>query len=377
MSIKPQPRLRFFDHPDSYSVFPTPHVHKMLPVEHFVNKFAEENPSNPFHAMVGQEMAKRTLKRAAINAMMRWDHACVKNFLVTGPTSVGKTTIVRLFAKILRLPLVEISPKAFTKMDDVFKFIRQSIQSYKPAGMTNPNAVIELIPQQSERHFELPPCIIFIDEAHALHKGLQNELLKAIEAKDRRFCTEKGCIVKTDNVCWFFATTETGDLFGPLLNRFTEINLQPYTREQIAQIVSRNFPEWSAELCRAVAYYEGRVPRRAISFAQTLNEEIAQNPTVHWKFLIQNVAEENQVDEYGLHLRHLKILKLLRGKPVSKTRLAQHLQVSENELLRLIVPPIMMNTEDMPALITVCQQGFCLTAEGEAELAKRDEDLDV
>lgn len=376
MSIKPQNRFRFFDHPDSYNINPNPHPEKMLPVEHFVNRFSDENPDNPFHDMIGQDMAKRTLKRAAINSMMRWDHCCVKNFLVTGPSSVGKTTIVRLFASILKIPIVEISPKAFTKMDDVFKFICQSIESFRPTGLIKGTG-IKVIPQQSERHFELPPCIIFVDEAHALHKGLQNELLKAIETKDRRFCTEKGVMVKTDNVCWFFATTETGDLFGPLLNRFTEINLQPYTREQIAKIVNKNFPEWSTDLCRSVAYYEGRVPRRAISFAQTLKEEIAQNPNVHWKFLIQNVADENQVDEYGLHLRHLKILQLLRGKPVSKARLAQHLQVSENELMRLIVPPIMMNTEDMPALITVCQQGFCLTAEGESELAKREEESDI
>jgi Holliday junction resolvasome RuvABC ATP-dependent DNA helicase subunit len=366
--MKRQPRLVFFKEPADPGSHVTDRV--KLPVEHFLNHFSQENPFNPFHEMIGQDLAKRTLRRAAIDALMRWDHMCSKNFLVTGPSSVGKTTLVRLFAKILRLPLVEIAPRSVTNMDEFFRAIRNALSNHhRDDGTKTP---IPLVALGSGNHYELPPCIIFIDEAHALHRNLQNELLKAIEAKDRQFGTDKGDVVSTTNVCWFFATTEVGDLFGPLLNRFTEIILNPYTKAQIAEIVHLNFPHWTKEACKVVAHFENRVPRRAIAFAATLDDEMRQRPNADKYNLALEVAEEFQIDPMGLHLRHLQILKLVADKPMSKARLAQHLQISENELVRVVAPPIMMETEDMPSLITVCQQGYAITPAGWNELVKRE-----
>ena len=53
------------------------------------------------------------------------------------------------------------------------------------------------------------------------------------------------------------------------------------------------------------------------------------------------------------------------------------LQVSKEELERIIMPPILCETEDMPALVTVSRQGYLITEAGVAELAKRQIKLAV
>lgn len=326
--------------------------------------FDSDDPKNPFSHLVGQETAKRKLKRVALDAFTKWDHNCSEyNFLVTGPSSVGKTSLVRKFAQVVRLPLVEISPRAIETMDDLFGMISEVLGTHKPP--------LPLVPEGRTNTYKLPPCIIFIDEAHALRKNVQNELLKAVEAKDRSFITDAGETVSTENVCWFFATTETGDLFGPLLNRFTEINLKPYTKAEIAKIVALNFPDFDEEMCKLVAFYEHRVPRRALAFATELRQELRHRRGDKLELVAKELAAENDIDEWGMHKKHLQILKLVAQKPVAKERLALNLHVAKEELERLIAPPLLMDTDECPALITVCQKGYAITSAGVQELVKR------
>jgi len=357
-----QPRHVFFNDPNVPDT-----VESRIPaptLEQILFKFSVEAPRPYFSNIVGQDIAKRKLRRAAVNALQKWDHNCCEySFLITGPSSVGKTTLVKAFAGIVNLPFVEVSPRSVQTMDDLFNLIHHALAQCNPP--------LPLMPIKRANNYELPPCIIFIDEAHALRKGIQNDLLKAIEADDRQFTTEAGENVSTANVCWFFATTEVGDLFGPLLNRFTEINLKPYNREEIAEIVRKKYPVLDIETCRDIAHYESRVPRRAISFANELLQEAQQRPGIDLCYLIKEIAEENEIDEYGMHKRHLHILRLLAEKPVSKDRLALSLQVGKEELERLIMPPIMLSTVDNPSLVTVCQAGYTLTEHGLQELMKR------
>lgn len=327
-------------------------------------KVDSSNPNSPFHKMIGQASAKKKLARAAIDALLRYDHVCKDiSFLITGPSSVGKTTLVKLFAELLGLPFVEISPRAIKKVGDVFIAISDTLSNWKTP--------LPLVPTGRPDHYSLPPCIIFVDEAHALRDAVQNGLLKAIESKDRLLQVESGETVDCSRACWIFATTETGDLFGPLLNRFCEINLKPYTREEIAQIVQKNFPAWDMDTCRLVAHYEGRVPRKAIEFAKEMHMEKRQGNTGSMQQIAREIAIENNIDEHGMHERHLKILKLIVDKPVSKERMALSLNCGKEELERLIMPPMLCETEDQPAFVTVTQAGYTITPAGFDELVKR------
>jgi Holliday junction resolvasome RuvABC ATP-dependent DNA helicase subunit len=327
-------------------------------------KVDSTNPESPFHRMVGQDAAKRKLGRAAVHALMQYDHCCREiAWLLTGPSSVGKTTLAKLFAEILDLPLVEISPKSVNSVADIFDQIADTLANWKHP--------VPLVPVKRPNNYVLPPCIIFVDEVHALKDSVQHGLLKAVENKDAMLQVETGQTLDTFNACWMIATTDSGDLFDAFDNRFCEINLKPYTKVEIAQIVHKNFPDWTIEQCSIIAHYQSRVPRKALEFAREVNMEKEQGNRSAFKKIAAEIAQENGIDQYGMSDRHLKILKLLSEAPVSKDRLALSLNVKVRELERRIMPPLLIETEDMPALVTVTRSGYTLTKEGASELKKR------
>lgn len=322
------------------------------------------NTDSPFHRMVGQDAAKRKLGRAAVHALMRYDHRCREiAWLLTGPSSVGKTTLAKLFAEILDLPFVEINPKSISSVADVFDQIAETLANWK--------IPVPLSPHKRPNNYILPPCIIFVDEVHALKESVQHGLLKAVENKDSMLQVETGQTLDTFNACWMIATTDSGDLFDAFDNRFCEINLKPYTKAEIAQIVHKNFSDWTIEQCEIIAHYQSRVPRKALEFAREVNMEKEQGNRSSFKKVAAEIAKENGIDEYGMSDRHLKILKLLSEAPVSKDRLALCLNVKTRELERRIMPPLLTETEDMPALVTVTRSGYTLTRDGADELKKR------
>lgn len=323
-----------------------------------------ENPDSPFNKMVGQVAAKKKLQRAAINALMRYDHCCRElAWLLTGPSSVGKTTLAKIFAETLRLPFIEISPKAIGSVADVFAKIAETLATWDPP--------VPLVPNKRPGNYALPPCIIFVDEVHALKESVQHGLLKAVENKDCILQIESGETINCFNACWMIATTDSGDLFDAFDNRFCEVNLKPYTKHEVALIVQKNFPDWSLDVCELVAHYQSRVPRKALEFAREMNMEKQQGSRLSMKTIAKQIAEENGIDQFGMSSRHLKILQLLADSPMSKDRLALCLNVKTRELDRRIMPPLLIETEDMPSLVTVTKSGFTLTKDGVKELKKR------
>jgi len=316
--------------------------------------------NSPFNKLVGQEAAKKKLGRAAVDALLQPDRCCaVTNYLVTGPSSVGKTTLVKAFAQIVDLPFVELSPLALRNLSDLLKIIPTVL---KTRGLN-------FVPYGNR--YILPPCIIFVDEAHGLKESLQHGLLKAIESQDKILHLEGGITIDCRKACWFFATTEVGELFGPLLNRFVEISLKPYVMKDIAQILKKHM-DWPLVVCENIAFYERRVPRKALQLAQEVLKESNQGYSGPSHSLIREIASENDVDEYGMNGKHLKALRALQRRPVSKDRLAMMLHVRKEELERLIMPDLMIDTDDQPAYVTVSQAGYQLTDEGIEYLQNRD-----
>ena len=322
-----------------------------------------KNPKSPFSNYVGQEAAKRKMGRVLLNALQKPNHcASDVSWLLTGPSSVGKTTLARIFAQILKLPFVELHPKSIKSLKDIFDAVNEKLIERKP---------ILQMKEVAENHYIMPPCIVFIDEAHALPKGLQNGLLKATEPKDRTLVTEDRKTVDTKSVTFILATTDAGDLFDAFINRFIEINLSPYTKKEIAQIVQLNFPQWTEVECGLAAHFQPRIPRKAIDFAKEMQMEKDISPKKKWHQIAVQVAQENNIDQHGLPLKHLQLLKALSVKPVSRERLTMILNVKIKELTQYILPWLMNSTEDNPALITISTSGVRLTNEGFLELKKR------
>lgn len=350
-------------HVDPTQPFTSLHTKKKQPtVEQASNKVEQGLLS-----IVGQETAKKRLKRIAVNALMRYDHNCNGiNLLLTGPASVGKTSMVQTFAKILDLPYLEINPRSLNSLDDLFDQIAKALKN------SNPSMPLEKFGDVENQIYMASPMVVFVDESHALNKQLQDGLLKAIENNDRTLQTESNRTLLCKNICWIFATTEIGDMFGPLLSRFTILDLIPYTKEEIAKIIFCRFPNLPVDVCLSIANFENRVPRKAIDFAKEVIIEHENDPTRNMQDIVSQIAEESGYDELGLHHRHVKLLKLLSKSPMSKDRLAFSLQVGKEELQKMIIPAISAETEEYSALVTVTSKGYTITEAGMMELAKRN-----
>lgn len=319
------------------------------------------NPACPLYRFVGNEPAKRKLSEAAFVALKRGNHCCRElAVFLSGPPSVGKTALAKLYAELLELPFVEILPRAMKTVNDLFTAICNQIGEFG----------LDVVAVRGSKHYRLPPCIIFVDEVHGLKQSIVDALLKACEGKDTTLMTEKGEVVDCRYVCWFIATTEAGDLFDAFESRFDEVCMTYYTREELARIVKINNPDLEMDVCRIIAKFQ-RLPRKLLRFTESMRNKKEMHPSMSWEAVALEVAKDSGIDEHGMHGKHLGILKSLKGKPVAKDRLPIMIGVKKPELERKLMPILLCNTDDQPAMVEVGSDGYRITEAGIAELTKR------
>jgi Holliday junction resolvasome RuvABC ATP-dependent DNA helicase subunit len=315
-----------------------------------------------FSRFIGNEKAVRKLKAAAFTALGRYDHqARDLNFAIFGPASAGKTTLARLFGETLELPFVEVNPKCVKTLDDLFKLI-QNVLTEASLGL------VEVI---RRNYYILPPVVIFIDEVHALSDGLVQGLLKATEHNDAMLVTESGKSVNVWNATWIIATTDEGKLFDAFRTRFSPVSLAYLGKRDVARIVKLANPDLSEEVCSLVAHYNSRIPRKALEFTRYMRLVKEMQPEQSWEAVARQVAEDEGIDQYGMHETHLRILRALGQGPIARNRITLVSQRKDEETERYILPWLLAETEDAPALITVTSKGYTITEAGLKELDRR------
>ena len=159
-------------------------------------------------------------------------------------------------------------------------------------------------------------------------------------------------------------------LFDAFDTRFNKINLEPYSKDEIAQVVKLNYPTLPRKACKLVSHYGGPILREVLMFAQDVIDEHGMNGGT-WEDICATVANEHGIDKYGMTDRRLAILKALAKGPVAKNRMPYHVNVKEEELERFIMPPLLTSSSDRPACVSVTSKGYELTSAGYNELTKR------
>lgn len=324
------------------------------------SRIDRENPSSPFSKFIGNDKAVKKLQVAAYKALGHPNHLMRDlAFAIYGPASAGKTTLARIYADTVRLPFTEISPKQVKNLGDLYNLINGVLTSYG----------LPLVEMGTSR-YKLPPCVIFIDEVHALCDNVVQGLLKATEFSDCVMATEDGKVVDTYNVTWMIATTDEGKLFDAFRTRFSPVQLKYLSKSEIAKIVKLAHPDLDDDACRLVAHYNNKIPRKALEFARYM-KMVKHMEDLAWGEIAKQVASDEGIDEFGLHEFHLKVLKALANGPVASKRMPTIIGRKEEEVERFIMPCLMSETEDAPALVTTCNKGYVLTDAGEAEMRRR------
>jgi hypothetical protein len=278
------------------------------------------------------------------------------SFIVT-----HNTELARRHAKANQLPLVELSPKSIKSTHDIFRNMKRKLAE---VGMP-------LVQLGRIDRYVPPPMNVFIDEVHALAAPVVDGLLKATEHNDGVLVTERGVTVDCKNVHWMIATTERGKLFDAFDTRFTKCILNLYTKDEMAKIVQVHNPDWDMGICRLVAHFCGRVPREALAFAREMQLEHNMNPYDSWNNVAHAVAEDNEIDPFGMTYKRLAILKALGRGPVAEKRLPIIAGCKSEELDKFILPWLLATTDDQEALVTVSCKGYSITEAGIKELDLR------
>jgi Holliday junction resolvasome RuvABC ATP-dependent DNA helicase subunit len=284
---------------------------------------------------------------------------------------VGKTTLARLYGETLRIPFIEIQPHAVRDARDLFKAIANKLED-TVINFSDGPASLKMIQTHEDPVWRVPPCVVFIDEVHALPRNLIPELLKAVEPKDGILVVENGTEVDCRKVCWIIATTERGLLFPPFENRFRKIHLDMYGAEEIAAIVQLNHPHWNLPLCQLAVKYCGRVPREALAFAADMQLEWEKSGGGDWTAIAARVAKSCGIDRFGMTKQRLNILVALgQLGPIAKGRMCDFAQCQIEELEKFVMPALIICTAAEPAMVAVTSQGYQITWQGIRELKRR------
>lgn len=321
-----------------------------------------ENPHYQLNKFIGNKEAVKRISRAVFSALGKENRDCSDySFALCGPASTGKTYMAKLFAEALKLPFVSIEPQSIESVQDIFDEIERVCAE---------DGRVSLVEYPGGRYF-LPPIIVFIDEVHNLKNSVVQGLLKATEPNDRVMVTEKGYEVRTDKVCWMIATTDRGDLFDAFDTRFQKVNLQLYSMKEMAHIVKMNNPDFDEDACMLVAKYNSQVPREALAFARDMRVEKEMSGLESWEDVAKVVAKDHGIDEHGMTISRVEILRSLGQGPVSAAQLPFVVHVKPEELRKFILPPLMSRTPDREPLVTVSARGYVITKAGLDELELR------
>lgn len=307
-----------------------------------------KNPNSPLFKIVGNEDAIELLSWILFDALNNVGHICTQNLAFVGPSSAGKTMISRVFAEVLGLPHVEISPKSVNNAADVAKAILHTLDKKIPIG-----------------NIVLPPMVILLDESHAFNDNVIQSLLKATDRNDATLSVN-GTTLDCKNVCWHFATTDLGKMFDAFITRFERVNLRLYTKEEIAQIIQRNNLDWDKSICMMVANYCNRIPRESLAFAELVRKAYKFNLTT-WEEAAAAVAKKKGIDEYGMTNQRLNVLRALGQRPLSVSQLCATVGCKEEELKKLILPWLLESTPDQNSYVSVTNRHH-ITKEGLSEL---------
>lgn len=191
-----------------------------------------------FSEVIGHEKVVSSLKQVLKDNRAR-------AFLFTGPSGVGKTTLMRIVAnhlaqgKLTASNLIEIDAASKSGAEDMRDTVMRS--QYMAVGPS-------------------PIKAILIDEAHKLSSAAWTVLLKPTEEPPQ-------------HVYWMLATTEVGKVPATILTRFVRFDLRPVSEEKLLELLVTvtdaegiSVPD---DVIEAVAEGSGGSPRQALTFLES------------------------------------------------------------------------------------------------------------
>ena len=282
----------------------------------------ELRPSS-FSAYQGQEHVKENLKIYVASAKAR--QAQMDHVILHGPPGLGKTTLARIIAHELGVPLFETRGPAIERPGDLAGIL---------TGLT-------------------PGGVLFVDEIHRLSVKVEEVLYSAMDEFQLDIIVGQGPAARAMRMpiapfTLVGATTRLALLSKPLLDRFgIPERLDFYSLEALAGILRRSADILGvaitdlgileiAERSRGTPRIANRLLRRVWDFAIGLNADHIDHR------LADQVLHRQGIDSHGLDRVDRQILQIIReqyaGGPVGIEALAATLNEDRATLEEVYEP---------------------------------------
>lgn len=294
-----QEQKAFFDYTDDRAL---PHLPDAPSYADIRLALAPNNAKCPLNKIVvglANEPHMRTLRRFAMESYRCFNHSPRgHDFVIHSPAGQGKTFVVQRFAETLGIPLLHVNCRALRSEDMLLTLFTDMLGKHD----------LPLIEQHGNPGYDfyMPPCIVFLDDAHALPSDLKaGALLPAIDPTDRILRIQAGGQWKridTWEVCWIAATTDHRFLSSPLAKRLpTTIRwesadddalgriAQSVIKERLATRGSLTVPD---SVFKLIAQYAGTPARVVYDFVPKMIQQKMLMPSCSWTEACNIVARD-------------------------------------------------------------------------------------
>lgn len=354
-----------------------PHLPKAPSDSEIRLMLAENNSSCPLNDIIvsaANEGNLRNLRRFAFTSYKRFNRSCRGcNFGIYCPPGQGKTFIVKKFAETIGIPFVFVQSPS---LESTYMLFEQISDAFQKLG----NPIVPM--KDAKRDFYIPPCIVFLDEAHELRDSMmKGSLLNAMEPDDGYMMIKqpgtRGSSLTVDcyEICWVAATTDRGDLFDAFESRLTTaIEWNSASGEELAKIVKNGLDKKvrtkelhfspPMEICELISKYQ-KTPRLAIhGFGAKVVQQKDFMPSYTWEECCQVVADDIGLNGFGFTQKQVMILSALGQRPIAESRLSEIAKCRLAQVKRYELPGLMQYNGNGPYVVSMPGKGMCITESG-------------